>query len=320
MRIGWLSTGRDEAATNLLRDVLTRAESDHVPLEIAVVFCDREPGEAAASDRFLQFARSAGLVVETVSSAQSWRRWQTQAADLPAAASRQAWREQFHDEVMWHLRPYQPDLLVLAGYMLIVSPPMCERYAMLNLHPALPGGPTGTWQEVIWELLRTRARETGAMMHLVTPELDRGPAISYVRFAITGPAWDGLWKEYLEQEERRGGAGGRPPGGGHPQTLPPQNTRTGGPGHTPGGGGRGRAAGGRPPGGPPPPSIPKKGPRRGYAQQIGRQSPIRWPGIRPLATLAATGHRAAYHSAGRRAAETRGKCPRAESPAPHRGE
>jgi len=207
MRIGWLSTGRDEAATNLLRDVLTRAESDHVPLEIAVVFCDREPGEAAASDRFLQFARSAGLVVETVSSAQSWRRWQTQAADLPAAASRQAWREQFHDEVMWHLRPYQPDLLVLAGYMLIVSPPMCERYAMLNLHPALPGGPTGTWQEVIWELLRTRARETGAMMHLVTPELDRGPAISYVRFAITGPAWDGLWKEYLEQEERLGFAG-----------------------------------------------------------------------------------------------------------------
>ena len=202
MRIGWLSTGRDEAAANLLREVVERARRDGLPLEIAPVFCDREPGEAEASDRFLRLADQLGLAVETVSSAASRQRWQSRAADLPAEASRAMWREQFHDEVMWHLRPYKLDVLVLAGYMLIVSPPMCARYAMLNLHPALPGGPTGAWQEVIWELLRTRATETGAMMHLVTAELDRGPAVAFFRFPIVGPEWDGLWAEYLEQEER----------------------------------------------------------------------------------------------------------------------
>ncbi len=55
------------------------------------------------------------------------------------------------------LEPFALDVLVLAGYMLIVSPAMCARYAMLNLHPALPGGPTGTWQEVIWALLERQA-------------------------------------------------------------------------------------------------------------------------------------------------------------------
>ncbi|GAH59253.1 unnamed protein product, partial [marine sediment metagenome] len=43
-----------------------------------------------------------------------------------------------------------------------------QRYNMVNLHPAAPGGPTGTWQEVIWQLIENKAEETGVMMHLVT--------------------------------------------------------------------------------------------------------------------------------------------------------
>jgi phosphoribosylglycinamide formyltransferase 1 len=84
---------------------------------------------------------------------------------------------------------------MLAGYMLIVGPQMCSRYNMINLHPALPDGPKGTWQEVIWTLMEKRARESGAMMHLVTPELDRGPVITYCGFPITGGKFDGLWTE-----------------------------------------------------------------------------------------------------------------------------
>ena len=78
----------------------------------------------------------------------------------------------------------------MAGYMLISSPAFCRRYAILNLHPALPGDPTGTWQQVIWQLLEDDAAETGAMMHLATAQLDRGPvrsATSACRFgAMTG--------------------------------------------------------------------------------------------------------------------------------------
>ena len=48
MRIGWLSTGRDQAASNLLSDVVARAQQGDVPLDIGAVFCDRERGEADA--------------------------------------------------------------------------------------------------------------------------------------------------------------------------------------------------------------------------------------------------------------------------------
>jgi phosphoribosylglycinamide formyltransferase-1 len=205
-RIGWLSTGRDEAARRLLEDVVRRAASDGLPLDIACVFCDREPGEGEASDHFLETAQGLGFDVVTISSAASWRRWRERLSgcDVDPEACRALWREQFHDEVMWELKFRDLDVLVLAGYMLIASPQMCARYPLLNLHPALPGGPTGTWQEVIWELLRGRAGETGAMMHLATAELDRGPAIAFFRFPIRGGEWDALWREYLAEEERLG--------------------------------------------------------------------------------------------------------------------
>ena len=45
MRVGWLSSGRDQAAANLLSDVVARAQQDDVPLHIGAVFCDRERGE-----------------------------------------------------------------------------------------------------------------------------------------------------------------------------------------------------------------------------------------------------------------------------------
>ena len=53
MRVGWLSTGRDQAACNLLADVVARAQRDEVPLDIGAVFSDRVRGEAPESDRFL---------------------------------------------------------------------------------------------------------------------------------------------------------------------------------------------------------------------------------------------------------------------------
>ncbi|GAI48417.1 unnamed protein product, partial [marine sediment metagenome] len=67
---------------------------------------------------------------------------------------------------------------------------MCRRYNMINLHPAAPGGPAGTWQEVIWQLIKSGAEETGVMMHLVTPELDKGPPVTYCTFPIKGEPFD----------------------------------------------------------------------------------------------------------------------------------
>jgi folate-dependent phosphoribosylglycinamide formyltransferase PurN len=93
--------------------------------------------------------------------------------------------------------------------MLIVGSEMCQRYKMINLHPAAPGGPTGTWQEVIWKLMEDKAERTGAMMHLVTPELDKGPAVTFCTFSIRGKPFDQHWREVeglsVEQVKREQG-------------------------------------------------------------------------------------------------------------------
>ena len=103
---------------------------------------------------------------------------------------------------------FQPDICVLAGYMLIVGGAMCRRYPLLNLHPALPDGPTGTWQEVVWRLIETKATQTGAMIHLATEEVDRGPLISYCTAPLTGSefdvhrqAWDQRNLDQVKEEE-----------------------------------------------------------------------------------------------------------------------
>jgi hypothetical protein len=78
--------------------------------------------------------------------------------------------------------------------MLVMTPALCARFTCLNLHPAAPWGPVGTWQQVIWQLINERATASGAFMHLVTPELDRGPVVTYCRYPIIGPGLDPLWE------------------------------------------------------------------------------------------------------------------------------
>lgn len=174
---------------------MERAARDRLALHIALVFCDRERGESADSDAFLDLAGDLDLPVATLSSTASWEAFRS-GAPQTTDVDRVAWRAAFHEEALRLLEPHRLDVLVLAGYMLIVSPTMCARHAMLNLHPALPGGPTGSWQQVIWELLRRDATETGAMIHLVTPELDRGPVVAFDRFPIRGGAFDPLWEAF----------------------------------------------------------------------------------------------------------------------------
>ena len=70
---------------------------------------------------------------------------------------------------------------------------------MINLHPAAPGGPAGTWQEVIWQLIEGDAMETGVMMHLVTSELDKGPPVTYCTFPIRDTPCDRHWTEIKNQ-------------------------------------------------------------------------------------------------------------------------
>ncbi len=190
-QFGWFSTGRDKAARDLLQAAYSNIRSGEIEARLAFVFCSREPGESAQSDLFLELANEYKIPLVSFSY-QKFRVGRTgsqQGEPLPR------WRLDYDRQVMERLKAFHPDLCVLAGYMLIVGKEMCSRYNMINLHPAAPGGPAGTWQEVIWQLMEKRARETGVMMHLVTPELDRGPVVSYCTFPIAGKPFDKLWRD-----------------------------------------------------------------------------------------------------------------------------
>ena len=196
-QLGWFSTGRGKGSRGLLKAVQDSIKSGEIEAEIAFVFCSREPGETEATDIFLKMVEDYHIPLITF----SYQKFKSRigATSTGQGETLPPWRLDYDREVMARLKGFHPDLCVLAGYMLIVGPEMCQKYDMLNLHPAAPGGPTGTWQEVIWQLIESAAEETGAMMHLVTPELDKGPVVTYCTFPIRGKPFDRYWEEVKGQ-------------------------------------------------------------------------------------------------------------------------
>jgi phosphoribosylglycinamide formyltransferase-1 len=185
-RLGWFSTGRDKAARDLLTVAQRSIALGEIIAEIAFVFSNRQRGEAKESDLFLKLVESYGLPLVSFSS----KNFET---DQPYLSP--DWRLAYDHEVMKRLKGFKTDLCVLAGYMLIVGAEMCQKYNMINLHPAAPGGPKDSWQEVIWQLIEAKAESTGVMMHLVTPELDEGPPVTFCTFPIRGKPFDKYWQE-----------------------------------------------------------------------------------------------------------------------------
>jgi phosphoribosylglycinamide formyltransferase 1 len=77
-----------------------------------------------------------------------------------------------------------PDLVVLAGFMRVLSGPFVERYAgrMLNIHPSLL--PKYTGLHTHRRALEAGDSAHGASVHFVTPELDGGPLILQSRVPV----------------------------------------------------------------------------------------------------------------------------------------
>jgi phosphoribosylglycinamide formyltransferase-1 len=72
---------------------------------------------------------------------------------------------------------YTPDLVILAGFMRVLSAPFVERNAgrMINIHPSLL--PKYTGLHTHRRALEAGDAEHGATVHFVTPELDGGPLL-----------------------------------------------------------------------------------------------------------------------------------------------
>ena len=196
-RLGWFSTGRSEGSQRLLTSIHDSIEAGEIKAAIDFVFCSREPGETELTDVYLKMVEDYSIPLVCFSY-QKYRRARGERTPPPGTPMPQ-WRIDYDREVMARIKDFQPDLSILAGFMLIFGEEMCQKYNIINLHPASPHGPTGIWQKVIWELIESDARESGVMMHLVIPELDRGPVVSYCTYPIRGEPFDRYWQDIKQQ-------------------------------------------------------------------------------------------------------------------------
>jgi phosphoribosylglycinamide formyltransferase-1 len=112
-------------------------------------------------------------------------------------------REAFDAALQQTIDTFAPDLVVLAGFMRILTAPFVEHYAgrMLNIHPSLlplfPGLHTHE------QALAAGHAEHGATVHFVTAELDHGPVVAQARIPVyPGDTPDMLATRLLAEEHK----------------------------------------------------------------------------------------------------------------------
>lgn len=154
-----------------LQALIDAVQAGELQATIAAVISDRP--EAGA----LQRAEQAGIPAVTVP-----------LSDRRSVAARAEFEHRLADEIA----AYAPDLLVLAGWMLILGMPVLECYQgrVINVHPALlPDGPEAEIESscgpvpvlrgahAVRDALRHGLPLTGATVHVVTPVVDTGPVL-----------------------------------------------------------------------------------------------------------------------------------------------
>ena len=131
-----------------------------LPLRIAAVISNEATAEGLA------FARAQGITTAVV--------------DHRAHAARDA----FDQALMACIESYAPDLVVLAGFMRILSSDFVQHYTgrLINIHPSLlPAFPgLGTHRRA----LEAGVKIHGCTVHFVTPVVDHGPIVAQAAVAV----------------------------------------------------------------------------------------------------------------------------------------
>jgi formyltetrahydrofolate-dependent phosphoribosylglycinamide formyltransferase len=91
-------------------------------------------------------------------------------------------REHYDADLAAKIQQVEPDLIVLAGWMHILSPAFLRQFTnrIINLHPALPGQFDGTQaiERAFAAYQQSKIEHSGCMVHLAIPEVDAGPVVA----------------------------------------------------------------------------------------------------------------------------------------------
>ena len=112
--------------------------------------------------------------------------------------SREEWSAALRDEVA----RLEPDLVVSAGFMRILSPAFVDAFEgrLINLHPSLL--PRYPGAHAVRDALADGAKETGTTVHFIDREVDHGPIIAQERVPIEADDTEASLHERIKQAER----------------------------------------------------------------------------------------------------------------------
>ena len=159
--------------------VVRAAQSEGWPARVAAVISNR------ADAGGLAFAAAHGIPTAVVPS-----------KNYPDRAS-------FDAALQHEIDRFAPDLVVLAGFMRILTAPFVAHYEgrMLNIHPSLLPAYPGL--DTHRKALEAGEREHGATVHFVTAELDHGPMVAQARVPVLpGDTEDSLAARVLAEEHK----------------------------------------------------------------------------------------------------------------------
>jgi phosphoribosylglycinamide formyltransferase 1 len=156
LRLAILISGRGSNMTAIAR----ACQAGEINARIGIVICDRADAAGLAS------AQALGIATTTV------------LRDPAAAAA------EFEERIAAAIDAHQPEVIVLAGFMRILSADFVGRYLgrLINIHPSILPAYRGlhTHQRV----LEAGDARHGASVHFVIPELDAGPVILQSRVPV----------------------------------------------------------------------------------------------------------------------------------------
>jgi phosphoribosylglycinamide formyltransferase-1 len=160
---------------SIAQAIIDAQHSGELKVEIACVISDQE------SAKVLDRAKSAGIPSKIIAMSANRLDW-----DLQIISS---------------LTDLQPDLVVSAGFMRILSADCVSRFKIVNSHPALlpffPGA------HAVREALAAGARKTGTTIHWVDAGVDTGTIIAQEEVEITPSDTEESLHERIKIVERR---------------------------------------------------------------------------------------------------------------------
>ena len=117
------------------------------------------------------------------------------------------YREEFNEKLLEAVDALSPDLVVLAGFLVVIPPAMIERYRnrMINIHPSLIPSfcGKGYYGLTVHEAARARGvKVVGATVHFVDEGTDTGPIILQKAVEVQqGDTPEVLQRRVMEQAE-----------------------------------------------------------------------------------------------------------------------